>query len=157
MANADGMSQLMSNKLDKKNFHAWRFRMKNFLMGKGYWKYIEGENENAPQLPERNRTRDQLRAYEEWNQGARKLMYWLSVSIQDSMIGHIQDAKTPKEAWKSLVEVCLRGLGAAYKQFRTSIQTRENIPNFADMVSMLIIEEKNLGEDSNSQGKPSSE
>ncbi|KAH7405182.1 hypothetical protein KP509_15G060000 [Ceratopteris richardii] len=138
MANADGMSQLMSDKLDKNNFHAWRFRMTNFLMGKGYWKYIEGENKNALQLPERNRTANQLRAYEEWNQGARKIMYWLSVSIQDSMIGHIQYAKTPKEAWKSLglkiksiceslasigvnvddndkVEVCLHGLGVAYK------------------------------------------
>ncbi|KAH7286102.1 hypothetical protein KP509_33G058500 [Ceratopteris richardii] len=103
MANVDGMSQLTSDKLDKNNFHAWRFRMTNFLMGKGYWKYIEGENENALQLPERNRTADQVRAYEEWNQGARKIMYWLSVSIHDNMIGHIQDAKTPKEAWNSLV------------------------------------------------------
>ncbi|KAH6555712.1 hypothetical protein KP509_1Z234100 [Ceratopteris richardii] len=92
----------MSDKLDKNNFHAWRFRMTNFLMGKGYWKYIEGENENAPQLPERNRTADQLRAYEEWNQGARNVMYWLSVSIHDSMIGNILDAQTPKEAWNSL-------------------------------------------------------
>ncbi|KAH7440695.1 hypothetical protein KP509_03G006300 [Ceratopteris richardii] len=92
----------MSDKLGMNNFHAWRYRMKNFVMGKGYSKYIEGENENAPQLLERNRTPDQLRAYEEWKQGARKVMYWLSVSIHDSMIGHIQDAKTPKEAWNSL-------------------------------------------------------
>lgn len=27
------------------------------------------------------------------------------------------------------VEVCLRGIGPLYKQFKTSIQTRENIPN----------------------------
>ena len=51
------------------------------------------------------------------------------------------------------VEVCLRGLGPQYKSFKTSIQTRENIPNFADLVSMLIIEEKNLGEESTSQSK----
>ncbi|KAH7437896.1 hypothetical protein KP509_05G094100 [Ceratopteris richardii] len=101
MANADGMSQLMSDKLDKNNFHAWRFKMMNFLMGKGYGKYIEGENENDLQLLERNWIAKQVRAYEEWNQGARKVMYWLSVSIQDSMIGHIQNAKTPKEAWNS--------------------------------------------------------
>ena len=51
----------------------------------------------------------------------------------------------------------MRGLGPTYKQFRTSIQTRENIPNFTDLISMLIIEEENLGEESSSQGKNSSE
>ena len=55
------------------------------------------------------------------------------------------------------VEVCLRGLTPAYKQFKTSIQTRENIPNFLDLISMLIIEEKNLGEDSTSQPKENTE
>ena len=34
------------------------------------------------------------------------------------------------------VEVCLRGLTPAYKQFKTSIQTRENIPSFADLIPM---------------------
>ena len=42
------------------------------------------------------------------------------------------------------VEVCLRGLGPLYKQFKTSIQTRENIANFQDLCSMLIVEEKNV-------------
>ena len=42
------------------------------------------------------------------------------------------------------VEVCLHGLGPMYKQFKTPIQTRENIPNFQDLCSMLIVEEKNL-------------
>ena len=46
------------------------------------------------------------------------------------------------------VEVCLRGLGPQYKSFATYIQTRENMPSFADLVSMLIIEEKSLGDDS---------
>ncbi|KAH7444874.1 hypothetical protein KP509_02G095100 [Ceratopteris richardii] len=78
----------MSDKLEKNNFTAWRFRMTNFLMGKGYCK---------------NRSAHQLRAYKEWNQGAQKVMYWLSVSIQDNMIGHIRDTKTLKDAWNSLV------------------------------------------------------
>ena len=49
------------------------------------------------------------------------------------------------------VEVYLRGLTPPYKQFKTSSQTWGNIPNFLDLISMLIIEEKNLGEDSSSQ------
>ncbi|MCO5569975.1 hypothetical protein L7F22_023689 [Adiantum nelumboides] len=56
------------------------------------------------------------------------------------------------------VEVCLRGLTLAYKQIKTFIQTRENIPCFADLVPMLVVEEKNLGEDaSSSQGRNNSQ
>src|SRR5271170_7486537 len=202
MSNNDGLNQVVSEKLDKNNFHAWKFRMTNFLMGKGYWEYIEGDQEDAPELPEEIATAAHVKAFKEWNQGARKVMYWLSVSIHDSMIGHIQDASSPKQAWDSLVsmdttntkarklqlkdelntvkkenlsindytlkiksiceslasigvivddddkvEVCLRGLTPVYKQFKTSIRTRENIPSFADLIPMLVVEEKNLGED----------
>jgi hypothetical protein len=41
-----------------------------------------------------------------------------------------------------LVRVCLNGLGKEYKPFKTSIIVRENVPNFQDFVSMLIVEEK---------------
>ena len=213
MDNNDALGKIVGDKLDKNNFHAWKFRMTNFLMGKGYWEYIDGDQEEQPEIPERNATAAQTKTVKDWNQGARKVMYWLSVSIHDSMIGHIQDANTPKEAWDRLVsfettntkarkiqlknelntvkkdnlsvndytlkikaiceslgsigvtvedddkvEVCLRGLTPAYKQFKTSIQTRENIPSFSDLIPMLVIEEKNLGEDaSSSQGRNSSE
>ncbi len=32
-------------------------------------------------------------------------MYWLFVSVTDTMIGHIQDAHTPAEAWQNLVQM----------------------------------------------------
>ncbi|MCO5568795.1 hypothetical protein L7F22_022495 [Adiantum nelumboides] len=129
------------------------------------------------------------------------------------MIGHIQDATSPNQAWDRLVsidttntkarkiqlknelntvkkenlsindytlkikgiieslasigvqvedddkvEVCMHGLMPAYKQFKTSIQTRKNIPYFVDLVPMLVVEEKNLGEDLfSSQGRNNSE
>ena len=31
------------------------------------------------------------------------MMYWLFVRIHDNMIGHIQDATSPKQAWDRLV------------------------------------------------------
>jgi len=46
-----------------------------------------------------------------------------------------------------LVNVCLNGLGKEYKPFKTSITIRENVPNFRNLVSMLIVEEKTLNED----------
>jgi len=57
----------------------------------------------------------------------------------------------------NLVSVCLNGLGKEYKPFKTSITIKENVPNFGDLVSMLIIEEKTLGEDSSTQSKNTSE
>ena len=46
-----------------------------------------------------------LKTFKEWHEKARKVMYWLSVSVSDSMIVHIQDAETPKEAWDTLVKL----------------------------------------------------
>jgi hypothetical protein len=52
-----------------------------------------------------------------------------------------------------LVNVCLNGLGKEYKPFKTSITVRENVPNFRDLVSILIVEEKTLNEDCSTQNK----
>ncbi|KAH7404213.1 hypothetical protein KP509_15G016200 [Ceratopteris richardii] len=116
----------MSDKLDNNNVHEWRFRMTNFMMRKGYWKYIKRDNENVPQLPETNQTAEQLRAYEEWDEEARNIMYSLSISIHDSMIGHIQDAKTPKEAWKSLVTL--------YKTNKKAKQSKQAVSEFVTKI-----------------------
>jgi hypothetical protein len=52
-----------------------------------------------------------------------------------------------------LVNVCLNGLGKEYKPFKTSINVKENVPNFWDLVSMLIVEEKTLNENCSTQNK----
>ncbi|MDM1593415.1 hypothetical protein [Escherichia coli] len=70
MSNNDGISGLIGDKLDKNNFHAWKFRMTNFLMGKGFWDYVEGENENRLELPEENAIAADIKALKDWNQGA---------------------------------------------------------------------------------------
>ena len=53
------------------------------------------------------------------------------------------------------IGVCLWGLGSQYKSFTTSIRTTENLPSFADLVSMLIMEEKSMGERSLQSNKNS--
>jgi hypothetical protein len=47
---ADGHFQIIIEKLDKNNFQVWKFKIMNFLMGKGYWKFITGD-EKEPPLP----------------------------------------------------------------------------------------------------------
>ena len=61
----ENASQIVTEKLDKNNFPAWKFRMTNFLMGKGYWEYIEGDLEEAPKIPEENATTAQIKAFKE--------------------------------------------------------------------------------------------
>jgi hypothetical protein len=47
---ADNLSQIAIKKLDKNNFQVWKFRIMNFLMGKGYWEFIISD-EKEPPLP----------------------------------------------------------------------------------------------------------
>ena len=119
------INQIVTEKLDKNNFHAWRFRITNFLMGKGYWEYIEGEHETAPNLPEQNVKAADIKAYKDWNQGARKVMHWLSISVKDTMIGHIQDAKSPKGAWDILVQLFATNTKARKIQLKNELHTVE--------------------------------
>ena len=81
--------RLSVRSLRKKNYPAWKFRMTNFLKGKGYWDYVDGDNEVAPETPERNATTEQKKALKDWQQGQSKVMYWLSMSITDSMMGYL--------------------------------------------------------------------
>ena len=103
------------------------FPMTNFLMGKGYCEYIEGDLEEDLEIPEENATTAQIKAFKEWNQGARKVLHWLSLSISDSILGHIQDAMLPKEAWDSLVKLFAVNTKARKLQFKTELNTLEKM------------------------------
>ena len=62
---AENGSKIVTEKLDKNNFPAWRFRMKNFLMGRGYWDYIEEVQEEALEIPKENATAAQIKAFKD--------------------------------------------------------------------------------------------
>ncbi|MCO5551579.1 hypothetical protein L7F22_005084 [Adiantum nelumboides] len=46
---------------------------------------------------------NKVKLVKDWHQGSAKVMYWLSVSVLDSIVGHIQDAASPKDAWDNLI------------------------------------------------------
>jgi len=75
----------------------------NFLMGKGYWEFITSD-EKKPALLE-NPTQQQIQANKTWHEKTRKVLYWLFASVSNSMIVHIQDAKSSKQAWDTLVNM----------------------------------------------------
>ena len=97
---SNSLTQIVSEKLDKNNYQAWKFKISNFLMGKGYWDFII-RDEKEPVLPNTS-IATQVQALKTQHERARKVMYWLSINIFDAMIVHIQDVETPKDAWDTL-------------------------------------------------------
>jgi hypothetical protein len=99
----NGLSQITIEKLDNNKFQVCKFRIMNFLMGKGYWEFITSD-EKEPPFP-KNPTRQQIQANKSWHEKTNKILYWFSMSVFDFMIVHIQDAKSPKQAWDTLVKM----------------------------------------------------
>ena len=83
----ENLSTIISEKFEKDNFQAWNFKMTNFLMGKGVWPFINGDEQELI-LGVDPPTVD-LKTFKEWHEKATKVMSWLSVSVLDSTIVHI--------------------------------------------------------------------
>jgi len=54
-------------------------------------------DDKEPSLLE-NPTQQQIQANKTWHEKTKKILYWLSVSVSNSMIVHIQDGKSAKQA-----------------------------------------------------------
>ncbi len=72
-------------------------------MGKGYWEFIT--NDEKEPLLLKNPIQQQIQANKTQHEKAKKVLYWFFVNVFDSMIMHIQDAKSPKQAWDTLVKM----------------------------------------------------
>jgi hypothetical protein len=69
----DDLSQITIEKLNKNNFQLWKFRIMNFLMGKGYWEFITGDEKEPPLLE--NPTQQQIQANKTWHEKTRNVLY----------------------------------------------------------------------------------
>ncbi|MCO5558438.1 hypothetical protein L7F22_012021 [Adiantum nelumboides] len=93
--------------------------MTNFLMGKGYWDYIDGNQckgywdyidgnqEEMPELPDVNPTVEQIKAFKDWNQGARKekVKGKFPETFEEALqIARVKDRKLEYQAHTSRVE-----------------------------------------------------
>ena len=146
---SENLSTIVSEKLEKDNFQAWKFRMTNFLMGKGVWPFINGD-EQEPVLGAAPTAAD-LKTFKEWHEKARKVMYWLSVSVSDSMIVHIQDAETPKEAWDTLVKLYSTNTTARKMQLK---QELHNVQRNKLSINEYAMKVKGLADSLGSIGAP---
>ena len=69
----DNSGNPIIEKLDKNNYPSWKFRVTNFLIGKGLYEFVSRE-EKEPELSE-SATADELEAWKEWNAKDKKVMY----------------------------------------------------------------------------------
>ena len=90
-------SSLPMEKLDKSNYASWSYKMHQYLLGHGYWSYVEGANDAEPDATHRN--------FPTWEQSASRVMYYFASSVEDQLRNYIRDAKTPKDAWTNLKRV----------------------------------------------------
>ena len=113
-------SALPTEKLDRTNFTSWEYKMHQYLVGQGYWSYIQGAHEDQPDSTHAD--------YPAWAQAASRVLYCLASCVHDHMLGYIRDSKTPKEAWEKLKKIFAANTTARKLQLRqelNNIQQRD--------------------------------
>ncbi|MCO5584636.1 hypothetical protein L7F22_038567 [Adiantum nelumboides] len=115
--------QIVSEKLIEDHFHAWKFRITNYLKGKGYWDYVEGVNEAPLVIPNIGAFVEHVKSMKDWHQGSAKVMYWLSISVPNSIVGHRQDANSPKHAYDNLIAFNATNTRARKIQLKNELNT----------------------------------
>ena len=60
-------SSLLTEELDRNNYASWLYKMHQYLLGHGYWSYVNGANDTAPDSTHRD-----LQA---WEQSASRVLY----------------------------------------------------------------------------------
>ncbi|KAE8677085.1 tir-nbs resistance protein [Hibiscus syriacus] len=84
-------------KLNNKNYNTWATCMESYLQGQDLWKVVGGGEVTQPAAEDAN---DILK---KWKIKVGKAMFALKTTIEEEMLEHIWDAKTPKEAWDTFV------------------------------------------------------
>jgi soluble cytochrome b562 len=71
-----------------------------------------------------------------------EVLYWLSMSVSDSMIVHIQDAKSPKQTWDTLVKMYNTNAQARKMQLKQKLHNLQknklNISDYSTKVKNLV-------------------
>ena len=79
-------------KLNNQNYNTWATCMESYLQGQDLWEVVGGGEVTQPAAEDANGI---LR---KWKIKAGKAMFALKTTIEEEMLEHIRDAKTPKEA-----------------------------------------------------------
>ena len=103
-------SSLPTEKLDRSNYASWSYKMHQYLLGHGYWSYVEGANDAAPDSTHKD--------YPTWEQAASRVLYYFASCVSDQLLSYIWDTKTPKDAWENPKKIFVASTTARKMQLR---------------------------------------
>ncbi|KAJ7959018.1 Retrovirus-related Pol polyprotein from transposon TNT 1-94 [Quillaja saponaria] len=83
-------------KLNNLNYNTWSTCMMSYMQGQDLWEVVNGSEVMQPVAEDANGI---LR---KWKIKVAKAMFALKATIDEKVLEHIRDAKTPKEAWDTL-------------------------------------------------------
>jgi len=87
-----------SGKLDYGNYTIGKVKMRAFLIQKGLWDVVNVKGANL----EESSTSSGSSKNGDWEQRDAKALSYIILSIKDSMIPHVSESETAKEAWDTL-------------------------------------------------------
>ena len=94
-------SSLPTEKLDRTNYASWSYKMHQYLLGHGYWSYVDGANDTTPESTHAT--------FPVWEQSASRVMYCFASCVGEQLLSYIRDSKTPKAAWENLQKILAAG------------------------------------------------
>ena len=153
-------SSLPREKLDRTNYASWSYKMHQYLLGHGYWSYVEGANDAAPEPTQRLP-----------NVGAigEQGFILLCIMCGRTTVELCSGCADAKGAWENLKKIFAASTIARKLQFRqelsnlrqrdlsvpdytskfgafrTAVCTREKTPSFFDLQLILLVEENHAG------------
>jgi hypothetical protein len=106
-------SFLPTEKLDKTNYASWSYKMHQYLLGHGYWSYVDGAHDTAPDPTDAG--------FAAWEKSASKVMYCFASCVGEQLLCYIRDAGTPKAAWENLKKIFAASTTARKLQLRQEL------------------------------------
>ena len=88
--------------------------MHQYIVSQGYWSYVEGAQENQPNLAHAD--------HPAWEQAASRMLYCLASYVHDNMLGYIWEAKMLKEVWGDLKKIFAANTTAQKFQLQQEIK-----------------------------------
>ena len=86
-------------KLNNDNYNTWSTCMMSYMQGHDLWEIVNGSEKEQPEVEDANGV---LR---KWKIKAGKAMYALKIMVEEAILEHIRDVKTPNEAWETFAKL----------------------------------------------------
>ncbi|MCO5550262.1 hypothetical protein L7F22_003743 [Adiantum nelumboides] len=140
---AESNTNVSIEKLEKGNYQPWKFCMRNYLMDKSLWGYATGE-EIEPELPQKNISEAELKAWKAWNKKDKKVMFLVSQNVSNNMIRHIQELNSAKEAWDALEKLYTTNTRARKIQLKNELNNMKKSQGMS--VNVYVLKIKHMGD-----------